>query len=278
MNDHGGPMEEHELHARIDGRLSRERATAIDRRLAADPEARRRWTRYAEQRQALRTGFAAAAEEPVPDRLDLGRILAARRRRQWRSTGRIAAGLALLALGGIAGWTAQTVGVPFAPPAWDTAAVRAIASDAVAAHRTFAVETRHPVEVDAAHRAQLVEWLSRRLGRQLVVPDLDSAGFRLIGGRLLPAGSGPAAQLMYENKEGVRLSCYYLAARAGETDLRYREDDGIGVQYWVDDGFGYAVAAKTGRSVLERVSRLVYEQTEDDAGKAKPALPGHGPS
>ena len=46
-------------------------------------------------------------------------------------------------------------------------------------------------------------WLSRRLGRQLTAPDLAAQGFDLIGGRLLPASTGPAAQLMIRIRAGA---------------------------------------------------------------------------
>ena len=96
----------------------------------------------------------------------------------------------------------------------------AVFDDAIAAHRTFSVETRHPVEVGANEEIHLVQWLSKRLGHQLIVPDLSTLGFRLMGGRLLPADSGPAALFMYEDGKGTRLSCYYLVTDvAGETEL-----------------------------------------------------------
>ena len=94
----------------------------------------------------------------------------------------------------------------------------AVFDDAIAAHRTFSVETRHPVEVGANEEAHLVQWLSKRLGHRLIVPDLGALGFRLIGGRLLPADSGPAAWFMYEDGKGTRLSCYYLVGRRRRRD------------------------------------------------------------
>jgi anti-sigma factor RsiW len=268
-----GPPDDDDLHARLDGQLPPERAAALDSRLAADPEMRRRWSRYAEQRGQLRASLAAAADELVPARLNVGHILS---RQRLRRATQIAAGIALLALGVIAGWSAQYLGSPAHNAA--AAAASSVAAEAVAAHRVFAVETRHPVEIGADHEALLVQWLSKRLGRPLVVPDLSTAGFRLVGGRLLPSGTGPAAQLMYENAYGIRLTCYYLAVdSSGETGLKYRDDDGVGVQYWVDDGFGYAVAATADRALVERVSKLVYRQTDEDAGKAKPAPPAGKP-
>ena len=90
-------------------------------------------------------------------------------------------------------------------PATSAGSARIITADAISAYRTFSVEVRHPVEVDAAQEPHLVQWLSKRLGRRLVVPDLTAAGFRLMGGRLLPAEETSAAQFMYQDDKGQRL-------------------------------------------------------------------------
>ena len=144
-----------------------------------------------------------------------------------------------------------------------------ITADAIAAHRTFSVEVRHPVEVDAGQEAHLVQWLSKRLGRQLVVPDLAADGFRLMGGRLLPAEDGPAAQFMYEKGNGERLTLYLRAGVGGETAFRYHEEGGIGAFYWSDEGFGYAIAAKADRNLLLRIAEIVYRQTSPEGARAK---------
>jgi len=151
---------------------------------------------------------------------------------------------------------------------------RTITADAISAHRVFSVELRHPVEVDVGQEAHLVQWLSKRLGRPLVVPDLSAAGFRLMGGRLLPAEDSPAAQFMYENGKD-RLTLYLRAGIGGETAFRYSEENGIGAFYWSDEGFGYAIAAKVDRNQLLRVAEIIYHQTSGDGAKAKiPPKPG----
>jgi anti-sigma factor RsiW len=151
----------------------------------------------------------------------------------------------------------------------------AVFDDAIAAHRTFSVETRHPVEVGANEEAHLVQWLSKRLGHQLIVPDLGALGFRLMGGRLLPADSGPAALFMYEDGKGTRLSCYYLVVDvAGETEFQFREQNGISAFYWVDDGLAYAIAANAPRDRLLKVAEIVYEQNSPDAKAKLPPAPG----
>jgi anti-sigma factor RsiW len=274
MTSRGRPVEEDDLHARIDGQLPRERIEDVKAYLAAHPEEQARFSQYAQQRQALRTAFVAQAAGPTPMRLRVAHLLAQQRRRRRRRFGKIAAALCLIVLGGIGGWAARDLmgRLSSLPPG---AVARMITADAIAAHRTFSVEVRHPVEVDAGQEAHLVQWLSKRLGRQLVVPDLAAAGFRLMGGRLLPAEDGPAAQFMYENANAERLTLYLRAAVGGETAFRYHEEGGVGAFYWSDQGFGYAIAAKADRDLLLRIAELVYRQTSPDGAGAKiPPAPG----
>ena len=274
MRPLGRPVEEDDLHARIDGQLPRERTEDVEAYLAGHPEEEARFSQYAQQRQALRTAFAAQASGPIPNRLRVAHLVAQQRRRRRRQLGEIAAAVCLIVLGGIGGWAVRdlTGTLSSLPPG---AVARMITADAITAHRTFSVEVRHPVEVDAGQEAHLVQWLSKRLGRQLVVPDLAAAGFRLMGGRLLPAEDGPAAQFMYENGSSERLTLYLRTGVGGETAFRYHEEGGIGAFYWSDEGFGYAIAAKADRNLLLRIAELVYQQTSPDGAKATiPPAPG----
>lgn len=274
MTPRGRPVEEDDLHARIDGQLPRERAEDVDAYLGAHPEEEARVSQYAQQRQALRAAFAAQASGPIPNRLRVAHLVAQQRRRGRRQLAQIAAAVCLIVLGGIGGWAARdlTGALSSSRPG---AVARMITADAITAHRTFSAEVRHPVEVDAGQEAHLVQWLSKRLGRQLVVPDLAAAGFHLMGGRLLPAEDGPAAQFMYENGNGERLTLYLRTGVDGETAFRYHEEGGIGAFYWSDEGFGYAIAAKADRNLLLRIAELVYRQTSPDGARAKiPPAPG----
>jgi anti-sigma factor RsiW len=270
-----GAVEDHELHARLDGRLSSERAAEVDAYLATQPEVRARLERYVEQQGLLRTAFAEETATPIPARLRVGRLLAEQRRRRYQRFARIAAAVVLIVAGGIGGWAARDVAGLLLPSANAVASnARTITADAIAAHKVFSVEVRHPVEVDVAQEAHLVQWLSKRLGQPLVVPDLSAAGFRLMGGRLLPAENGPAAQFMYENGK-ERVTLYLRTGIGGETAFRYSEENGIGAFYWSDQGFGYALAAKADRDLLLRLSEIVYQQMSAEGAKAKiPPKPG----
>jgi anti-sigma factor RsiW len=269
------PIEEGDLQAWVDGRLTPAENEAVEDYFAAHPESRARWSQYAEQREELRAAFRGTAENPIPPRLRVARLLAEQRRRRRRQLGRIAAAVALLIAGGIGGWGAHDL-LPGLTSSASAVLASAVFDDAFAAHRTFSVETRHPVEVGANEEAHLVQWLSKRLGHQLIVPDLSALGFQLMGGRLLPADSGPAALFMYENGKGTRLSCYYLVVDvAGETEFQFREQNGTSAFYWVDDGLAYAIVANTDRGLLLKVAEIIYQQNSPDGAKAKlPPAPG----
>ncbi len=269
------PIEEDDLQAWVDGRLTPEDAGAVETYFAAHPEVRQRWSQYAEQREELRAAFAGKPETPIPARLRVARLLSERRRRRHRQFARVAAAIAFLIAGGIVGWGARDL-LPALTSSASAVLASSVFDDAIAAHRTFSVETRHPVEVGANEEAHLVQWLSKRLGHQLIVPDLNALGFRLMGGRLLPADSGPAALFMYEDGEGTRLSCYYLVVEVGgETEFKFREQNGVSAFYWIDDGLAYAIAANAPRDLLLKVAEAVYQQNSPDGAKAKlPPAPG----
>src|SRR5262249_1242761 len=153
--------------------------------------------------------------EQIPARLKVADMLAEQRRRRHGRRVRIAAAIGFLLLGGIGGWTARDFYSALIASS-SAALASSVFDDAIAAHPTFSVETRHPVEVGAGEEAHLVQWLSKRLGHRLIAPNLTALGFQLMGGRLLPADNGPAALFMYENGKGIRLSCYYISADVGD--------------------------------------------------------------
>lgn len=279
MSGSAEAVEEAELNAHLDRQLPPDRAAAVAAYLATHPDAQARLQRYAQQQRLLREAIVARADGPIPPGLRIARLAAARRRRRsWRLAAAAAAVL-LLVLGGVGGWTARDEGLRLAALTQGGApgaAARTTTAAAIEAYRVYSVEVRHPVEVAAAQEAHLVQWLSKRLGRPLVVPDLSAVGFRLMGGRLLPGADGPAAQLMYENDKGTRVTCYYQAVGfGGETAFRYRNEGGVGAFYWSDDGFGYAITARVGRPLLLKIAEIMYRQIEAQGGKDKlPPLPG----
>lgn len=250
------PVGEDDLQAWVDGRLPPERRAAVGAWLAANPVAAARFRAMAEQRQMLRDALRPPYDEPVPARLRVANLLAARRAARGHGQRRIAAAAAWLVLGGILGWAGNTL-LPKRE--------RPMVTEALAAHSVFAADAGRPVEVAVEQEAQLLHWLSARLGRSLVVPELGQTGYRLMGGRLLAGATGdPAAQLMYEGPHGVRLTLYLRADRAGGGgEFRYAAGaaGSVAAFWWVDRGFGYAVAAEgLDRTVLLHLAEAVHRQ------------------
>lgn len=258
MTPIGAPIGDDDLHAYIDGRLDEARTAEVEAYLDRHPELRDRVDRDRQHRETLRLALAGRFGEPVPPRLRIAHLRADRRGetlRRWRA---IAAAALIFVAGIAAGWVAGRM-LPAGSPAAD------VATNASAAYRTYVVEVVHPVEVGAGQEEHLLRWLSKRLGRQLTAPDLGKFGYRLIGGRLLPAGGSAAAQLMYEDANGFRLTLYVQAETGSETAFRYRQDGDMGTFVWIDRGFGFAVTARASRETLLPIAETVYRHLDEGA-------------
>ena len=262
------PVGEDDLQAWVDGRLPDNRRAAVEAYLQDHLESAAQAQAERVQRDALRAELAAKFVEPIPARLRLSAIRATQKanRNVWMRNA--AAAALFVALGSAGGWLAKG-----AAPQMASTPTATLSQDALAAYRTFVVEVAHPVEVRAADETHLVQWLSKRLGRPLRAPDLASFGYRLMGGRLLPAGDTSAAMLMYDDDNGSRLTVYIRAGEGGETAFRFRRDGEVGTFAWIDQGFGFAVSASTTRERLLPIADAVYHDL--DAGSAR-SLPPRG--
>lgn len=253
------PLSEDDLQAYVDGRLDAARRAEIEAYLESDAEAARRIAGQIADRDDLRARLSAVAAEPIPARLRIAHVRASRRAWFGQRLGAVAAALAFLLIGGTGGWLASE--------RWHRAPVAVaeapIADAAMVAWRTYAVEVAHPVEVAADQEAHLVQWLSRRLGRRLTAPKLDALGLKLIGGRLLPAADAPAAQFMYEDANGRRVTVYVRPGGDAEPSAFQFERSGtLSAFSWIDAKLSYAVVAQTDRDHLLGIARAIYQQYE----------------
>lgn len=268
MTGESAAIREEDLQAYIDGRVGGARLAEIEAYLAQRPDVSERVGLEQRQRAALRGQLEGKLAEPIPPRLWIANIRTARRRRWRRGLAAVAAGLLLFAAGAGAGWMANNR-MDVASGAGPAAATT-VAQNASVAYRTYVVEVAHPVEVDAQHEAHLLQWLSRRLGKPLVAPDLTPFGYRLMGGRLLPAAGGAAAQLMYDDPTGKRLTVYVRAAHGSETAFRFQHEGETSTFAWIDQGFGFAVTGAITRDELLPIAEAVYHGfSGDDPGARK---------
>ena len=199
------------------------------------------------QNQTLHALFDSTLDEPLPSALQRSRT-----HLKWQ---RVAAMVGVLALGMVSGYGLRGATTP-------DMGQMTLSKQAAFAHVAFVPEVLHPVEVSVKQEAHLVKWLSKRLGGEVHAPQLSSAGFELMGGRLLPADAGPAAQFMYQDNHGQRLTLYVKRepARDAETAFRFAKESGVGVFYWIDRDFAYALSGDVPKADLLKVAETVYQQ------------------
>jgi anti-sigma factor RsiW len=250
------PVTEDELHAYVDNELPAERRGDVEAWLAAHPDDAERVQSWRTMADALHARYDSVADEAVPKRLELERLV--RQPRRW-VYGAIAATLVAFVAGGGAGWVAR--GAAAAPSTFQNFTL-----DALDAHRLYVVEVRHPVEVAASDRDHLVQWLSKRCGYDVKAPVLEGTGLKLVGGRLLPGPEAPAAFLMYESPNGERFTLYTSRADTDTTQMRYATSEGDGAMYWADRGVGYVLSGPADKDRLNQVARMVYDKTDKSGG------------
>ncbi len=258
MIERESPVTEDELHAFIDGQLPAERFAAVEAWLASHPDDAARVGAWRAQADAIRLRFGDAANEVVPERLKVDTLL--RSGRKWRAVAAAVAAFAFL-VGGVSGWMARGT-TEVAAAAGDPA--DQIAQEALSAHKLYIAEVRHPIEVGAAE-AHLMPWLSRRLGTNLRIPDFSHFDLKLLGGRLLPGPSGPAALFMFENGSGDRVTFYCSKAGPQQMAFRYLQSDNVAAIRWVESGYTFVVSGNADKARLKELARAAYEQLENRA-------------
>jgi anti-sigma factor RsiW len=212
---------EDDLHKYVDGELADTKAGIIAAAVAADESLKEKVDQYREINRRVREIYDEKQPGPLP-----ARLLIAVSARSGLPVMRIAASVLWFLIGGLLGYVLQ-----------------------------------HPVEVNAAEQEHLNAWLSKRLARPIAAPDLRLAGYALIGGRLLPDAHRPAAQFMFEDSAGQRITLYIRHSLDGRaSSFSYAQSNEFGIVYWVDDGLAYALTAAADKALLTKAAEIVYSQ------------------
>ncbi len=257
MNEEPRAITEDDLHAYVDDQLDPERRQAVERHLMLNDGDARRVEAYTAQRSALRDAFPLPTGRlPEPfDLWQLGQARAPRRSVPWRAA---AAVLLAFLVGGGGGWLVHGRVGGAAPTG-----LFALAQEAETNHVVFAADHGHAVELRAAQSGELARWLSGRLNRMILLPDLSAAGYRFMGGRLVATQQGPAALLMYDDDHGTRITVYArpMATPADSATIPVHMPAANGYA-WACDGLGYAVVSSTNGKDLLDIARSVRHQVD----------------
>lgn len=249
------PITEDDLHAYVDNALDPERRAAVDAFLAANPAIEERVAADMRHRLALREALAPIAAEPLPARLNLARLAEERRRPRFGGWSSAAAAVALMLTGAAGGWSLRLASEK------PVAGIGSLAQEAAESYAVFAPDLGRPVEIKASDEAQLVRWASRRLDRAVKVPNLSSAGYTFLGGRVVPTPHGPAALYMYDNGSGTRLVMLTRTMRIDKNAPMSIDDKGqVATVSWAKDGLGYSLVGPINPESLHSIADHAREQ------------------
>ena len=251
------PITEDELHAYVDRRLDLARHADVESYLSAHPDVADRIGQYGRHRDLLRAALSPIAEEPVPPQLNIQHLMEARqhdRGLSWRS---MAASVLLLIVGAAGGWTMR--GGTNSPST--SSGIAALAQEAAYTYNVFGSDPTHPVEYGPADKAQLVSWISSRLGRSIAVPDLTASGYRFMGGRLVATAHGPAGLLMYDNTQGERLAMLVRPMAIDKNTTMSEHSFGNVRGYsWSSQGTGFSLVGNSPADLLHPIANEVRRQ------------------
>ena len=249
------------LHAFADGELEGDDKKAVEELLATNEEARKALSSINFQKSELRKAYNGTLEEAVPASL----IAATHGRPSRRILPYLAAACAamLFVIGGSIGWyaaqnTVQTSGQVL---------TASLAQRALIAHANYSAEPRHAVEVTAADKDHLQTWLSKRVGSEFKIPDLQKDGYTLLGGRLLAESNAPAGQLMYETADKQRMTILFTANADGTSaDLALEQNDKFITCFWRDAKLAMAVTGDMSPEQMKILGPSVFAQVEGRPG------------
>lgn len=250
------PITEDDLQAFVDSALSPERSSEVSDFLRNNAEAAARLASYGRQASTLRRLLDPITDEPVPSRLNLASIAAAKQPSPRLGTVRMAmAATMLLAVGATGGWMTASYSLP------PTEGVGALALEASASYGAFASDTLRPVEVRADDRTSLQQFATATLGGAAVIPDLSKAGYRLMGGRVVPTTHGAGFMLMYDNDRGNRLVMLARHMIVDQDKPMVGSTEGnVSGWSWAKGGMGYSVVGPITADELHPIADVVRSQ------------------
>ena len=245
-----------EIHAYLDQQLTPEQAIEFEARLKEDKLAQKKLAEYKLIEQSLKGVYQPVLEETIPPHL-LNTCTK-------KSVNYLAIAASILFF--VVGWLSGSQTNPLTN-SFNDSLVQDLETPAIFAHSVYSVEKLHPVEVRADKQQHMNHWLSKRLKTPLKAPDLSQHQFELVGGRLLPSTKERmAAQFMYQNNQGERITLYIKRGnwKNKETAINHTQksinDHLFNVSFWVDDELGYVLTGKIDQKINQKLSESIYQQ------------------
>lgn len=278
-------LDDDDLHAYVDGWLEDDRRIEVERLAAEDGEIAKRLESYRLQNRLMHELFDPVLQEEAPAEATAlaaklrGRLAGNDNVRPFhaRAWVRAAAVVALVCAGAAGGWMGRgavvkdgTTAVAEAPAEKPTN-LQSFAAEAAAAHRFYTADEGQRGEMQANDPSAINTFLSQRVGREVVGPDLSQNGYHLTAGRSLPTELGPGAQYVYANTDGKRLTLLVSTAQHGkEGSFSFAQQGDMASFYWVESGSAYALIGRLSREELMDLTKTVYASLKGERQRPPP--------
>jgi anti-sigma factor RsiW len=124
-----------------------------------------------------------------------------------------------------------------------------IVSDVVSAHLR-SLQPNHLIDVQPGDQHGVRPWLGNRLGVAPTVPDLDSQGFSLVGGRMDYVLGKPVAAIVYR-RSGHLINLFVAQGAEAEHGARVATMQGVNVDLWSEKGLNLCAVGDLSADELE---------------------------
>lgn len=249
------PITDADLHAYLDGQLSEARRQQVEAWLKDYPDKLRELKEYQLIDRELQNLLEPVLKEPIPEALRI--------QPRKRFYNRVATAAGILFAGVLIGWQGNSL---MMAENQHQQLRNHLLQPATFAHVVYTTEKKHPVEVRAEQEQHLINWLSKRLKSRIKAPNLSQHGYQLVGGRLLPSTNRMAAQFMYQDKAGTRVTLYVRRINNSKADamFQFTRDKQLNTFYWIEGSLGYALSGELDKAVLMAMAKTTYQQLSLD--------------
>lgn len=237
---------EMELYAYVDGTLDEETMAKVEAYLLENPEAAKKVRDYLQQNSVLRLMASEATKvKPAAAVTKLEKRLSRRLKRSSFLRWPYAALLALIF--GFSGWVGSSMYT-------SRDEKLTFSHEIVTAHSLTAIDLGDIQPVSA----ERIQSLFSHIGEPTRLPDLSQFGLAPLGAQLMPHGTGAILHIVYQDKDGRKLSYFMLHTDKDErVPLHVMYEESVGVAYWQHKQRRYAIAGTHTSQELRQIAHFI---------------------
>lgn len=268
-------MSDGELQAYVDGLLAPDARSRVESFLSSCPEERDRLDAYRRQNVQLHRLFDWAGHRPLPGGYEqlvhklAGRI---RLQRYMNKAQRAAAAAVVVAAVGATGWASYQWLTPSRGPllAFSGKGAESYVMLVGEGHADFGSDGgSEAIEKRSAEMLNALAAKQSAMPRQ--PPDLEKAGFRLIGARTMSTTIGPAIQFLYGKGEDDRVTLFLRPNTSARATASTVVDNGdVSMIYSEFNNMAYSLVGNVDRKTILSLAALVSD-TLTTPGMGAPA-------